>query len=193
MRICPARTPNSTRASRRPDNEVRNSNSPSDSGRHIGMPTGQPSCTFSKSVPILCLSSRARADSHSRTGSRPVSERQKINASLGSTIRDRTVNGTWAQGSASRVRTAARENHHFAVRRLVDGGHTAGKRLNSGGFRAPRGRDLREGLPGGEQFRSASLSSARPSHTNRSRRGLCRPCARPSEPSWRPTGRRSGR
>jgi hypothetical protein len=67
-------TKNSNRATRRLGSPLRTSQSPWPSGRHSGIPTGQPHCTVARSVPITRRSSGGRVRSHSITGSAPPDE-----------------------------------------------------------------------------------------------------------------------
>src|SRR5438552_12718786 len=68
-----------TRASRLLGSEERTSHNPPLKERHTGRPTGQPNCTFAISRPIVRLSSLGKSLSQSRTGSRPVADRQTAN------------------------------------------------------------------------------------------------------------------
>ena len=64
------------RASRLLGSDARTSHKPPLKGRHNGKPTGQPYCTLAMSRPMVRLSPRDNSFSHSRTGSRPLADRQ---------------------------------------------------------------------------------------------------------------------
>lgn len=75
--MCPRSRQKITRAMRPRGNLLRTSHSSRPSEPTIGMPIGHENSTSLMSSPIAFRSSASRAFSHSRTGSRPLSDRKK--------------------------------------------------------------------------------------------------------------------